>query len=319
MLIDSYGRNVDYLRVSVTEQCNFRCQYCMPDTPLDSIKKESLVPLDDLFLFVKVSIDNGIRKIRITGGEPLIRDDIDKFIDMIKSYKDGIDIALTTNAYYLKNYAQRLKSAGLKRINVSLDSLNRATQQLIAKKDVLPNILEGIEEAKRVGLGIKINMVPLKNINEDEMFDILEYSRELGATIRFIEFMENDNAKDGVVGLRSEEMLEKLSQKYNFKELEKDFFGPANLYELEDGYMFGIIEPHNDNFCSSCNRVRLSADGFLIPCLYFEDAIDLKNAMKSKDEAEISNLLHKVVSIKPEKNKWGSSEISSRAFYKTGG
>lgn len=319
MLVDSFGRSVDYLRVSVIEQCNFRCQYCMPDTPQDYTKKENLISVDELFLFIKVGIDNGIKKIRITGGEPLLRDDIHKLIFKIKNYKESVDIALTTNAFFLKSYAKKLYDSGLKRVNVSLDTLKKEKQILISKKDVLDEVIEGIKEAKRVGLGVKINMVPLSGVNDDEICDLLEFARELKSPIRYIEFMENENAHDGVVGLRSSKIEEIISKRYSFVEEKKEFFGPAKLYRLDDGYIFGIIEPHSDNFCDSCNRVRFSADGFLIPCLYFEDAIDLKAILKRGDEREIRDVLMHVVKIKPEKNRWGELESSTRAFYKTGG
>src|SRR5210317_2387069 len=159
MLIDGHGRKVDYLRISVTERCNFRCQYCMPEKPFSWVPKENLLSFEELFLFVKVAIDEGVTKIRLTGGEHLLREDLDKFIQMISEYNPDIDLALTTNAYLLPESAQRLKDAGLKRLNISLDSLHADVAAKIAGKDVLPKVLEGIEKALEVGLKIKINMV----------------------------------------------------------------------------------------------------------------------------------------------------------------
>ncbi|MCV6607673.1 MAG: radical SAM protein, partial [Campylobacterales bacterium] len=164
MLVDKYQREVDYLRVSVTEKCNFRCTYCMPNTPLDWEPKENLLSVDELFQVVKVSIDNGIRKIRITGGEPLIRKDVDLLIKKIFDYSKDIEINLTTNGYFLVRDSKKLKEAGLKRVNVSLDTLDNNRFKKISKIDGLKEVLDGIDEALKVGLKVKLNMVPMKNI-----------------------------------------------------------------------------------------------------------------------------------------------------------
>jgi len=216
MLIDSYDRVVDYIRVSVTERCNFRCQYCMPEKPFSWVPKENLLTFEELFEFMKVAIDEGVKKIRITGGEPLLREDLDKFIRMIYDYAPDVDLAMTTNAFLLKGAAQRLKDAGLKRINVSIDTLKPEVAQAIAGKDVLKNVLEGVEEALKVGLKVKANMVPMKGMNADEIFDVLEYCRERDITVRFIEYMENAYAKANISKLSGQEVLEALGEKYTF-------------------------------------------------------------------------------------------------------
>ena len=323
MLIDGFGRKVDYLRVSVTERCNFRCQYCMPEKPFSWVPRENLLSYEDMFKFIKVSIDEGIKKVRITGGEPLLREGLDVFLKMIFDYKNDIDLALTTNGFLLPKVAQRLKDAGLKRINISLDSLNSATAAKIAQKDVLKGVLEGIQAASDVGLKIKINCVPIKGINDNDVLDVLEFCKDKKYVVRFIEFMENHHAKDGAKGLNSDEIKAIISQKYpNFKMIPRDSSSPAQYYELEDGFQFGIIEPHKDDFCASCNRIRLTSEGFLIPCLYFEDAMSIKDAIQNNRVDEAVEILKKVLENKPEKNKWSikdDNEISSRAFYQTGG
>ena len=323
MLIDGFGRKVDYLRVSVTEKCNFRCQYCMPEKPFSWVPRENLLSYEDMFKFIKVSIDEGIKKVRITGGEPLLREGLDIFLKMIFDYKNDIDLALTTNGFLLAKVAQKLKDAGLKRINISLDSLNSATAAKIAQKDVLKGVLEGIQAAADAGLKIKINCVPIKGINDNDVLDILEFCKDKKYVVRFIEFMENHHAKDGAKGLNSDEIKAIISQKYpNFKMIPRDSSSPAQYYELEDGFQFGIIEPHKDDFCASCNRIRLTSEGFLIPCLYFEDAMSIKDAIQNNRVDEAVEILKKVLENKPEKNKWSikdDNEISSRAFYQTGG
>ncbi len=323
MLIDGFGRKVDYLRVSVTERCNFRCQYCMPEKPFSWVPRENLLSYEDMFKFIKVSIDEGIKKVRITGGEPLLREGLDIFLKMIFDYKNDIDLALTTNGFLLAKVAQKLKDAGLKRINISLDSLNSATAAKIAQKDVLKGVLEGIQAAAEVGLKIKINCVPIKGINDNDVLDVLEFCKDKKYIVRFIEFMENHHAKDGAKGLNSDEIKAIISQKYpNFKIIPRDTSSPAQYYELEDGFQFGIIEPHKDDFCAQCNRIRLTAEGFLIPCLYFEDAMSIKDAIQNNRVDEAVEILKKVLENKPEKNKWSikdDNEISTRAFYQTGG
>lgn len=323
MLIDGYGRKHDYLRVSVTERCNFRCQYCMPEKPFSWVPKENLLSYEDLFKFIKAAIDEGITKVRITGGEPLLREGLDTFIKMVYDYKNDIDLALTTNAFLLPNAAQKLKDAGLKRINISLDTLRPDVAAKIAQKDVLKTVLKGIQAADDAGLKIKINCVPIKGINDQEIVEVLDFCKERGYVIRFIEFMENHHAKEGAKGITSDEMKELVSRKYeNFKEVPRDTSSPAQYYELEDGYQFGIIEPHKDDFCAACNRIRLTSEGYLIPCLYFEDAMSIKEAVQNNRIDEAVSILKAVLAGKPEKNKWSvesDNEVSTRAFYETGG
>ena len=321
MLIDSYDRVVDYIRISVTERCNFRCQYCMPEKPFSWVPKENLLSFEEMFKFIKVCIDEGVKKVRITGGEPLLREDLDVFIKMIYDYKNDIDLALTTNGYLLKDVAKKLKDAGLKRINVSIDTLKPQTALKIAQKDVLDNVLDGVNKALEVGLKVKVNMVPLKGINDNEILDVLEYSKERGMTIRFIEYMENSFASKEIQGLKSKEVLDIIAKKYNFVDEGFDKSSPSKYFRMDDGYRFGIIEPYGDDFCKQCNRIRLTAEGYLIPCLYFDEAMSIAEAVKKGDIKTAALVLKEVVKNKPEKNRWGGedSESSSIAFYETGG
>lgn len=321
MLVDSYDRVVDYLRVSVTERCNFRCTYCMPEKPFSWVPKENLLTFEELFEFMKVAIDEGVKKIRITGGEPLLREDLDKFIKMIYDYEPSIDLAMTTNAYLLKGAAQRLKDAGLRRINVSIDTLIPEVAREIAGKDVLKNVLAGVDEALRVGLKVKVNMVPMKTVNAEEIISVLEYCKERNMTIRFIEYMENVHAKVEIKGLKSPELLAILGEKYSFRDDGFDGTSPSHYYTTDDGYRFGIIEPYADDFCAKCNRIRLTAEGNLIPCLYFDEAMSISESIKRGDIKGAAAVLKEVVRTKPEKNRWGGEdgEVSARAFYETGG
>ena len=323
MLIDSFKRVVNYLRISVTERCNFRCQYCMPEKPFSWVPKENILSFEDMFKFVKLSIDNGVNKIRITGGEPLLREDLDSFIGMIYNYNKDIDLALTTNGYLLKQQASKLKKAGLKRVNISLDSLKKDVAKYIAQKDVLDDVIFGIEESLKVGLKVKINMVPLKEINDNEILPLLKFCKERNIPIRFIEYMENSFAKNQLKKVSAIEVLEIIAKEFQFIKIKKDDNSPAQYYKLKDGYQFGIIEPYEDDFCQTCNRLRVSAEGQLIPCLYFDEGQSIKNAIKNDDLKLTKKILDEVLTNKPEKNRWSNNnsndDISNRAFYETGG
>ncbi len=322
MLIDGHGRRVNYLRVSVTERCNFRCQYCMPEKPFSWTPKENLLSFDELFKFIKVAIDEGINKVRITGGEPLLREDLDYFIKLIHNHNPDIDLAITTNGFLLPETAQKLKDAGLKRLNISLDSLKPAVAAQIAQKNVLNKVLEGIEKSLEVGLKVKINMVPLKGINDNEILDILEYARARDIQVRYIEYMENTHAKSEIVGMHGREILEVIKQKYTIKKVGRTPNSPSFNYEIqENGYIFGLIDPHKHDFCEDCNRIRLTAEGHLIPCLYFDEAQSIAKAVKEDNIDKAAAILQDVLANKPKENRWGENEEnnSNRAFYETGG
>ena len=342
-LIDSFGRRIDYLRISLTQNCNFRCLYCMPNAP-ESFN-ERTIPLPQMLEFLKIAMDFGVEKIRITGGEPLLRKDLSEFIAGIYAYKDGVEVALTTNAYFLAREAVKLKNAGLKRINISLDSLKAERIAKISKKDALDRIMDGIFAAKDAGLKIKLNMVALRGVNDDEIAEMLLFAQKNGFLLRYIEYMSNSYASGAIRGLRSDEILAILRERFAVSMLKKDNFGPAKLYEFAEiggekvresvldsresngdshesnpkHSVFGIIAPHSDDFCASCNRIRLTSEGIICPCLYFEDAIDASSAIKNGDKEAMTRALLKAIENKPEKNRWGENENSNRAFYQTGG
>ncbi|RKV53174.1 GTP 3',8-cyclase MoaA [Helicobacter pylori] len=321
MLVDSFSRVIDYIRVSVTKQCNFRCQYCMPATPLDFFDDEELLPLDNVLEFLKIAIDEGVKKIRITGGEPLLRKGLDEFIAKLHAYNKEVALVLSTNGFLLKKMAKDLKKAGLSRVNVSLDSLKSDRVLKISQKDALKNTLEGIEESLKAGLKLKLNTVVMKSVNDDEILELLEYAKNRSIQIRYIEFMENTHAKDLVKGLKEEEILDLIAQKYKIMGMEKPKQWSSKIYTLENGYQFGIIAPHSDDFCQSCNRIRLASDGKICPCLYYQDAIDAKEAIINKDTKMMKRLLKQSIINKPEKNMWNdkNNDTPTRAFYYTGG
>lgn len=293
----------------------------MPTTPLNFFDDEELLPLDNVLEFLKIAIDEGVKKIRITGGEPLLRKGLDEFIAKLHAYNKEVALVLSTNGFLLKKMAKDLKNAGLSRVNVSLDSLKSDRVLKISQKDALKNALEGIEESLKVGLKLKLNTVVMKGVNDDEILELLEYAKNRHIQIRYIEFMENTHAKSLVKGLKEEEILDLIAQKYKIIETEKPKQGSSKIYTLENGYQFGIIAPHSDDFCQSCNRIRLASDGKICPCLYYQDAIDAKEAIINKDTKMMKRLLKQSVINKPEKNMWNdkNSETPTRAFYYTGG
>lgn len=293
----------------------------MPTTPLDFFDDEELLPLDNVLEFLKIAIDEGVKKIRITGGEPLLRKGLDEFIAKLHAYNKEVALVLSTNGFLLKKMAKGLKDAGLSRVNVSLDSLKSDRVLKISQKNALKNALEGIEESLKVGLKLKLNMVVMKSVNDDEILELLEYAKNRSIQIRYIEFMENTHAKDLVKGLKEREILDLIAQKYKIMGMEKPKQGSSKIYTLENGYQFGIIAPHSDDFCQSCNRIRLASDGKICPCLYYQDAINAKEAIINKDTKMMKRLLKQSIINKPEKNMWNdkNSKTPTRAFYYTGG
>jgi cyclic pyranopterin phosphate synthase len=292
----------------------------MPDKPFEWVPKENLLSLEELFGFVKIAMDAGVKKVRITGGEPLLRQDLHKFVRMVASHDPDVDLSMTTNAYLLASHAKELRDAGLRRVNVSLDTLKRDVAQKIAQKDVLDDVIKGIEAAHACGLGVKINMVPMQGVNDTEILDVMEYCKDLGVQLRYIEYMENSYAGDDLKGLGSEEILARIQKRYGIEDMGSKKGSPAHEYATGEGYGFGIIEPHKDDFCTTCNRLRLTAEGYLIPCLYFDEARSIKDHIQHGNLEAAKSVLEQVVRDKPEKNRWSEEEaVSSRAFYQTGG
>lgn len=318
MLTDSYDRTIDYLRISITNRCNFKCPYCRPRGEHEKTDELSIA---ELFEVCRLSIDNGIRKIRITGGEPCLRKDLPELITRIRDYDRSVEITLTTNGFNLKQSAESLVEAGLARINMSLDTLNKKRFAEITQVDCFEDVIAGIRKARELGLRVKINMVPLIGINDDEIMDMFMFCKKNRIMLRYIEFMENTSAKEGIKGLMGEEIAGRLRKTVSFSPYKEEYIGAASLYKTEDGYLFGIIESHTNDFCKKCNRVRMTSDGKIIPCLFYEDSVNVKEELRSGDLNAVNAKLLHAVKNKPEKNKWCDQQekISGRAFYETGG
>ncbi|UVI31859.1 GTP 3',8-cyclase MoaA [Paenibacillus spongiae] len=302
-LTDRFGRIHDYLRISVTDRCNLRCLYCMPEEGVEFAPSSELLTYDAIVQVVETAASLGISKLRITGGEPLVRPDLEDLIRRLAAIPGIRDISMTTNGIMLADRAEALRSAGLNRVNISLDTLDPARFRLIARRGDLKRVMEGIEAAVRVGFGpIKLNCVLLKGINEDEIASFLKISSEQPLHVRFIEYMPighaDENWKSHYLPLsRVLEIAEE--QQFEVTRLH-DIVGngPSEDYRIAGGKgSFGLIHPVSDHFCQRCNRLRLTADGNLKPCLYWVDELNVKQAIG--DPAALRELFMRALDIKP--------------------
>ncbi|MDD4504665.1 MAG: GTP 3',8-cyclase MoaA [Clostridiaceae bacterium] len=279
---DNLGRNINYLRISVTDRCNLRCRYCMPEEGIDKKEHMEMLTLEEIFEVVKVCTNLGTDKIRITGGEPLVRKGLTGLIEKITALESIKDIAVTTNGVLLKKLAHDLKRAGLKRINVSLDTMDAKKYEYITRGGNIKDVLEGIAEALKVGLlPIKINTVLTKGFNENEIGDFIKLTLKENIDVRFIELMPLGQA----ASFASEHYFPNTEVLERFKELEPveavDKSSPAKYYKLPGAKgRVGLINPISHKFCDNCNRIRLTADGKLKPCLHSNKEIDVRGILR---------------------------------------
>jgi len=295
-LTDKYKRRYKYLRLSVTDRCNYRCRYCIPTGSFKFISHDKILSYEDMIFAVSLFSHLGIEKVRITGGEPLVRKNISYLIKNISSIENVKEITLTTNGSLLKKFAQEIYDAGIKRINVSLDSLKEERYEYITGGFKLKHIIEGIVFAKGVGISpIKINVVAIKGFNEDEIIDFCNFAKEFDLNIRFIEFMPIGNKIEWKKGniITGSEILKIISEKFQYEPLKKEMYeGPAVNYRLSNGAKIGIITPISNHFCSECDKLRLTADGKLRPCLLSDNEIDLFDEIRKRD---VDGLKKKIV------------------------
>ena len=282
---DVHGRPLCNLRLSVTDRCNLRCAYCMPEEEYTWLPKRDILRFEEMVGLVDVFCDLGVDRVRITGGEPLLRRDLPALIRMIAGNRRVRDLALTTNGLRLAEQAEPLFASGLSRVTVSLDSLVPDVFEHLTHRPELERTLEGIAAAARVHPeGLKIDTVVMRGVNDGELPDMLEYGRGVGAEVRFIEYMDVGGATrwslDDVVS--KDEMLARIGQRYGPAEpLREESSAPANRYRLPDGTVFGIISSTTGPFCGSCDRSRLTADGMWYLCLYARAGIDLRTALRA--------------------------------------
>ena len=294
---DELGRNINYLRISVTDRCNLRCRYCMPEEGIEKKENLDILTLEEIFEVVKVCADLGTNKIRITGGEPLVRRDLTELIERITALESIKDLALTTNGSLLKKYARELKKAGLKRINISLDTMDDKKYEYLTRGGKLKDVLEGFHEALEVGLKpIKINTVLTKGFNEDEIGDFIRLTQNYDIDVRFIELMPLGHT----AGFASKHYISNLVVLERYRELElveaADKSSPAMYYKLPGAKgRVGFINPISHKFCDNCNRLRLTADGKLKPCLHSNLEIDVKEILRDRNSDDRYLALQKAV------------------------
>lgn len=301
---DALGRPLRDLRISVTDRCNFRCRYCMPaevfgpDYPF--LPREELLTFEEILRLVQLFATGGVEKVRITGGEPLLRRDLPQLVKMVKGVEGIRDVALTTNASLLTRQAQPLKEAGLDRVNISLDALDpQVFAQMNGHRSDVRRVLAGIEAAEAAGLKVKVNMVVQKGVNEDQILPMARYFREQGSILRFIEFMDvgNSNGWDLKQVVSKRGILERIHQEMPLEKIEPNYYGEvADRYRYQGGEEeIGVIASVTDTFCSSCTRARLSADGRLYTCLFATEGTDLRELLRGgAGEEELLNRIQGV-------------------------
>jgi len=305
-LVDGFGRTIDYLRISITDHCNLKCYYCTPFSGRSHLKRSEILTYEEMLRIARAAAAIGITKIRITGGEPLIRKGVVDFCRML-SATDGLkSLALTTNGIYLAEMAEPLFKAGVHRINISLDTLKPERFEKITGFDWLPRVLEGIRRTEQIGMHpIKINTVVMRGINDDEIEDLARLTLDKPYHVRFIELMPTDSSASGnyeSLFIPVEEFMKKIHQIAGVQiEPATDSYGPARLCRLPGAAgKVGFIAPISWHFCGSCNRLRLTADGQIKTCLFSRQEIDLKTALRTgASQDDIINIFRQAVAAKP--------------------
>jgi len=283
-VFDTVGRPLGNLRISVTDRCNLRCQYCMPEADYVWLPREEILRFEEISALVDAFADVGVDRVRLTGGEPLLRQDLDVLVALLARKSALADLALTTNGVLLAEQAAGLQAAGLKRVTVSLDTLLTDRFRALARSDALARVLEGIDAAVAVGFSsVKIDTVVMRGVNDDELVPLLEHARSRGAEIRFIEYMDVGGATrwsfDQVVSRT--EILQRLESRYGpIAAVDEETSAPADRFRLADGTIFGIISSTTAPFCRSCDRSRLTADGVWLRCLYALGGTDLRGPLR---------------------------------------
>ncbi len=328
-LIDQFSRRISYLRLSVTDRCDLRCSYCMPER-MTFLPRAEVLSLEELHELALGFIARGITKLRLTGGEPLVRRDMIELVRALgRKIGDGLEeLTMTTNATRLAEFAGDLRAAGIERVNISLDTLDRETFARLSRRDSLPQVLEGIAAAKEAGLAVKINTVALKGINEREIPDLVAWAHGQGFGITLIEVMplgevEQDRF-DHYLPLSA--VRDRLERQWTLTASDHNSGGPARYADVaETGGRLGFITPLTNNFCDGCNRIRVTATGQLFACLGGNERVDLRAALRSADpDAALSVALDTAMRIKPERHHFaidrpGGAPALARHMSMTGG
>lgn len=307
-LIDPFQRSITYLRISVTDRCDFRCVYCMNEE-MTFLPRSQLLTLEELAEIAEAFSELGVKKIRITGGEPLVRRNVLSLFNRVGQLPQLEELTLTTNGSQLTHFAQDLRRAGVKRLNISLDSLRADRFRELTRVGELGKVLAGIDAAKAAGFDkIKLNCVVLKNRNADEVVDLVRFARDKQLDISFIEEMPLGSVTDHIRReefCSSQELRELLAPAFTLTPLDESTAGPSRYWQVDDSQTrVGFISPHSENFCASCNRVRLTAEGRLLLCLGNEHSVDLKAVVRRHpgDKDKLKEAIVDAIKIKPERH-----------------
>ncbi|AVV35064.1 MAG: GTP 3',8-cyclase MoaA [Cobetia sp.] len=306
-LVDDFGRRIRYVRLSVTDRCDFRCVYCMSEE-MTFLPRDEVLSLEEIALLARAFVELGVEKIRLTGGEPLVRRDIGKLVDEIGALEGLKDFSMTTNGAGLAKHAAQLKAAGMSRLNISLDSLDPERFKALTRTGDLNKVIAGIRAAREEGFRIKLNAVVLKGRNDHEVVSLVEFAREEGLDISFIEEMPlgqvSDHGRDETF-CSSDDVQARIETRYPLIPTLEDSLGPARYFRMADSESrVGFISPHSHNFCSTCNRVRVTVEGRLLLCLGNEHSLDLRDIMRRHPgdieplKAAIIDAMH----LKPERH-----------------
>jgi len=320
-LIDTFGRKINYLRLSITDRCNMRCSYCMPESGVAKLKHEDVLSYEQLFLLARCAISLGIEKIRVTGGEPLVRKGAIDFLARLAQLPGLKQLVLTTNGVRLKELAAPLRRAGVQRLNISLDSLRPEVFSRITRRDDFDRVMAGISAAEEEGLPIKINMVVMRGVNDDELLDFAAMTRERNCSVRFIEYMpviKGENWQSLVVS--GAEILERISRHFTFTPVVKgELAGPAREYRIAGSKgTIGVITALSGHFCDDCNRIRVTASGRVKTCLFANDEYDLSELLAGGDPNAIQATLRRLVGAKPAMHGLSEQEAGHEAFTMAG-
>lgn len=323
-LIDSYGRRINYLRLSVTDRCNLRCSYCMPAEGVAKLHHGEMLSYEDLLRVAGESVALGIEKIRITGGEPLVRKGLVEFIEQLAGIPGLKELVLTTNGLLLRETALSLRRAGVRRLNISLDSLRSETFSRITRGGELRKVLNGIVAAEDAGFPpVKINMVVMRGVNDDEVLDFAALTLDRPHTVRFIEYMPAVRERGWEsLAISGSEILERISRHYPLTPLVSgEMAGPARNFKIKGAAgAIGIITPISGHFCDSCNRVRVTASGMVKGCLFDGQGVDLKPFLSTADNGLLRETLRRIIVGKPGRHRLADDDgHSAFAMSQVGG
>lgn len=312
-MIDTYNRQIDYMRISITDRCNLRCKYCMPDD-IAFVPHSNLLSYEEFLRLVNIFAKQGIRKIKVTGGEPLVRLGCPDFIRRLKEIEGIENVTITTNGVLLDRYLDELIDAGVDGMNISLDTLNRDRYAAVTGRDEFDRVWQGISDAVNAGLKVKLNCVPISEYNAEEIPDFFELARTKKIDVRFIEMMPIGHGKE-FQPVSTEEILEQLKNSYDgiYEIHEKRGNGPATYYEAK-GFAgcVGFIGAVHQKFCSSCNRIRLTSEGFLKLCLYYSQGIDLRKLLREgADDDSLAQAIREAIAMKPQEHHFSCQIVQT--------